>query len=110
MAVDIDLEVFSDASETKRIGLVYLYFGNALNTSSWAGWDWVRDNGMSVDPPNVLDNKNAKRGKIIPKETLMEWINNGYLTSALLTQTTSPDFLNAYPANAVFRLSFLDWS
>ena len=110
MAVDIDLNIYKDSAETKHLGCVHLYFGQALRTTYWSGWDWVEQNGMKVDPPWTLDDKNNKRGKIIQRETLLKWIHEGCLSPDLWGKDTSGIFLNEYPKNAVFRLSFLDWS
>lgn len=110
MAVDIDLNIYKDSAETKHLGSVHLYFGQALGATSWSGWHWVKENGMNVDPPWALDNKNNKRGKIIQRETLLNWIHEGCLSPDPLGKDTSGLFLNKYPKNAVFRLSFLDWS
>lgn len=109
MAVDIDLNIYKDAAETRHLCCIHLYFGKAL-PGSWGGWDWVEANGMTVDPPWTLDDKSAKRGKIISRETLLEWIHKGYLSPAPWGNDTSGDFLKSYPENATYRLSFLDWS
>jgi len=109
MAIDIDLVIYKDSAETKCLGCIHLYFGKSL-ASKWDGWDWVEKNGMRVDPPGVLDDKNVNRGKNIPRETLLDWIRQGYLSPDPWGKDTSGDFLKEFPKSATFRLSFLDWS
>lgn len=110
MAVDIDLEIYKNTSDTERKEVIHLYFGKALHSTSRAGCEWVKNNGMTIDPPWSLDDKNKKRGEIIPKKTLLEWVRQGYLSSDFWGNDTSGDFLEKYSDDAVFRLSFLDWS
>lgn len=107
MAVDIDLKIYKDAAESRLLACVHLYFGRAVPGN---GWKWVEANGMSVEPPNALDDRSAKRGKVVSSATLLEWIRKGYLSPDPWGNDTSGDFLNSYPENATFRLSFLDWS
>lgn len=109
MAVEISLNIYKDAARTKHFGCIQLYFGKALSSQS-ESWDWVEENEMRVDPPWALDNKTAERGKVIPKETLMKWVQDGFLSPDPCGKDTSGDFINQYPKSAVFVLSFLDWS
>lgn len=109
MAVDINLNIYKDAARTKHFDCIHLYFGKALS-SQWEGWDWAEKNEMRVDLPWALDNKTGERGKVIPKETLVKWVQDGFLSPDPWREDTSGDFLSQYPRSAVLVLSFLDWS
>ncbi len=109
MAIDIDLNIYSDSAETRHLGCIRLYFGKSLPTK-WKGWDWVEQNGMAVDPPGALNDRNKKRGVSVQRETLLRWINEGYLSPDPFRNDSSGSFLDNFPENAAFRLSFLDWS
>ena len=108
--VDITLNVY-DSSDTERIGRQYLYFGKSLGyTALWNGWHWVKEQGMTVDLPNVLDNKTAKHGSVVSKTQLREWIEGGFLSVEPSGKDGISDFLDSYPDGSIFRLWFLDWS
>ncbi len=68
MAVDITLNVFN-ASDTKHIGRINLYFGKAIR-GTFDGWHWVERQGLTVDMPNVLGHTDARIGYIVPKAKL----------------------------------------
>lgn len=110
MAVEIDLHIYQDSSERKSYGSIQLYFGRVFRTTDFSKWGWVKENGMTIELPNVLDDSDTKRGKIVTRETLLRWIQEGFLSLDSHGRETSGSFLNFYPKNAVFRLSFLDWS
>lgn len=107
MAVDINLNMYNGS---RHLGCIHLYFGRALQATSWSGWDWVEGNGMKVDGPWVLDDKNAEHGTAVSREQIIEWIENGYLSRSPRGDDTSSDFIRAYPKSTSFKLWFLDWS
>ena len=109
MAVDITLSVYN-ASDTKIVARINLYFGKALNSLSSRGWAWVETQGMTIYPPNFYESPDNRPGHIVRKSQLAEWIENGYLSRTPTGPYIPPSFLNSYPPDAIFRLRFVDWS
>lgn len=106
MAVDINLNIYNGG---RHRDCIHLYFGKALS-SQWEGWDWAEKNGMKVDAPWTLDDKNAEHGTVVSREQIIEWIENGYLSQSPRGDDMSTDFIRAYPKSTIFKLWFLDWS
>lgn len=106
MSVDINLNIYKG---NRHLGCIHLYFGKALPTQ-WDGWHWAKQNGMKVDGPSVLDDKNAEHGIVVGREQIFEWIENGYLSKSPIGDDRSTDFIRSYPKSTVFKLWFLDWS
>lgn len=106
MALDINLNMYK---RNRHLGCIHLYFGKALPTR-WDGWHWAEQNGMKVDAPWVLDDKNAERGTVVSREQIIGWIEKGYLSKSPNGDDRSTDFIMSYPKSTVFKLWLLDWS
>ena len=109
MATDINLHINS-----KNIGdlpgRLNLYFGRSLNCNSNLGWSWVKEQGMEVEGPWAYEKEPDEVGKKISKERLAHWIANGWLSRDPFGKDTSTSFLDEYPDDAEFIISFIDWS
>lgn len=109
MAVAISLNIL-DAKGEKLIGRHCLYFGKELRSSSWSGWDWVKNQRMTIDGPWTLDNDKRRTFYEISELQLKRWIEEGFLSLDAMGLDRSVDFLSSYPENSIFRLNFTDWS
>lgn len=104
--MDINLNIY-DETGTKHLGREYLFFGKALH-GTFDGWDWVEKQGMKVDGPWAFDEGATKSNTIVLKSQLIQWISDGYLSTAH-ADGYSLDFLDKYPSNAIFNLWFVDF-
>ena len=110
MALDINLEVYN-STDTEKTERLALHLGKKLKGfSTYNGWAWVRENGMSVEGPWILDKEDGKIGYIVEKVQLKAWIKEGYLSRSSDGEDTTTDFLEKFPSDSIFRIWFMDWS
>lgn len=108
MALNITLNIYDKSNN--HLGRHYLYFGKALRRSSWQEWEWIKDQGFTVDGPWAFDEGNEQKNYAVSKKQLSEWIEKGYLSPDSSGQDSSSCFMDSYPEDSVCLLNFMDWS
>lgn len=112
--LDITLHIYSDKSQNRQVGRIALYPGPTLNFDMWKCWDWAVEKGFTVYNPSIYDprfkDEFKDAGKVISKNKLVSWLNNGYLSSSQLGVSKGFSLLRAYPDNYIFKIIFADWS
>ena len=107
MALNITLNIYDQSGN--QLGRHYLYFGKVI-IGSWSGWDWVKNQGFTIDGPWAFDEGNEITSYAVQKQQLSKWIEDGFLSKDSLGRDLSTSFIDSYPEGSIFKLNFMDWS
>lgn len=112
--LDITLTIYSDRSKGIQLASKNLYVGPTLDFELWRGWDWAKKHGFTVYAPQFYDPgcKELYRnsGTDVPKWQLVEWLDEGVLTTRQGKKVDGTSALRYYPRTCGFNIRFVDWS